>query len=246
MSESFPRAFYVSLAGHAAVFALLFLRAVLIPDEPIQIRNVIRVDMVGLPEKSQTLTPPAPPPKVESKPEPKSEARPEPTPVKPAEPKPAAPSVNLNKNKKPDVKESQKKALDRLKAMDALEKIASEESKAAAKPAPVKGNQLAAGNALTGLEKIEFDRYFDDLKTQILNHWALPQWLADAGLKASVQVWIDDKGFVTKKVIRRSSGNDVFDAKAIEAVEASSPLPAPPSRIRGALATKGIVFNFPE
>lgn len=245
MIDTFSRAMWISMMGHGIVAMLLFLRAVILPSQPIEVRSAIRVDVIGLPPKEQVLPdkPATPePPKPVSKAE-EVKAKP----VKPPEAKPKAPTVDT---KKPDLKKSQKSALDKLKALDALNKIKDEVSKekaaAAPKPTQVAGNKLNAGNALTGLEKLDYDRYFDDIKAKILDHWALPQWLADHDLKASVTVLIDDRGYVTKKMIRRSSGNEVFDAKAIEAIEAASPLPEPPDRLRGLLSTSGITFNFPE
>jgi TonB family protein len=110
----------------------------------------------------------------------------------------------------------------------------------------VAGNQLHAGNALTGLDKIEFDRYFDDLHQKVLDNWSIPQWLADMPLKAQVQILLDEKGFVTKKTLLKSSGNQIFDNKVLAAIESSSPLPVPPARLVGKLSTSGIILNFPE
>ncbi|MGE3684507.1 MAG: energy transducer TonB [Bdellovibrionales bacterium] len=249
MTEPFLRQLMISAAAHLGVASLVFLKAVFMPSEPIEIRRAIHVDVVGLPDKivempkpdakppepapAPPLPKPAPEPPQSKTPPPKAEVTP---------PKPEAPKVDLSKK--------QNRALERLKAMAALEKIQGEvEKKDQNKKEvarPVKGNQVSEGNSLTGLERIEYDRYFDDLEKKIHENWSIPQWLADANLKAQIQVLIDERGFVIKKLIRKSSGNEVFDSKVIEAIESSNPLPAPPPRLKGLLSTSGIIFNFPE
>lgn len=245
-ADGLGRSIWISAGAHSVLIAGLLFRAVVAPVEPIQIRTAIRVDVVDLPMKNPeppnlappTQEPPATPPKT-LPPAPPVEA--------PIKPPPPAPEVGA---KKPDVKRGQKQALARLKALDALSRIKREVDREkafeAARPLPIKGNQISKGNSLTGLEKIEYDRYFDEIRSKVLSEWSLPQWLADAPLRASIMVLIDERGFVTRKMVNRSSGNEVFDAKALEAIDASSPFPEPPQRLRGLLSTNGIVFNFPE
>lgn len=247
MTDNFNRILGISAVGHVAVFVFIFFQAVLIPRHPIDLTQAIRVDVVGLPEKLTEL----PPPVKEAVPEAPAQketvtALPEKAAPEPVKPK--APSVPVKANKKTNIKDAQKSALAKLKALQALEKITAEvgAKNAKARPTVVKGNAVNAGNSLTGLDKIEYDRYFDDLKNKISEQFNLPQWLAQAKLRAQVLVLIDERGYVIKKVIRTSSGNEVFDAKALEAVENSSPLPEPPARLRGVLSTSGITFNFPQ
>ncbi len=235
MNDSLSRDLIYSLAGHLVVVVFIFFSAVLIPSQPIDLRQAIRVDVVGLPDKlpEQKLAPPKPEPESMKAPPKVEEAK--------------APKVST---KKADLSKSQQAALNQIKSMKALEKIKSQLNKEKEKndnaSTVVKGNQVNAGNSLTGLEKIEYDRYFDDLNVRIREHWNIPQWLADANLRAQVQVLIDERGYVVKKVFRRSSGNTVFDNSVLAAIDNSSPLPAPPARLRGLLATSGVIFNFPE
>ncbi len=252
-NDTFSRNVMISLGAHAVLLMFIFLRAVFVPSEPIEIRRAIRVDVVGLPAKMPEkveLPPPAPEPKpiaAPSKPEPPAKELP--PKVEPKKPEPKAPTVNLDKKKPaPDTKKAQASALDKIKQMSALDKIKEDVAKDAkpSKPTVIAGNQVSQGNSLTGLEKIEYDRYFDDIEGKVRANWSIPQWLAESPLKAQVQILIDSAGYVTKKIIRRSSGNAIFDAKVIEAIEASSPLPAPPDRLRGVLSTGGIILNFPE
>lgn len=247
---TFERSLMYSGIAHATLAVLLFVRAVIVPSEPIEIRRAIRVDVVDLPRKMtepEVLAPPASEPikDLPKKDEPKPLEKPKE--IAKAHEKPA-----VKEPKKVDLSKSQNKALDKLKALSALEKIkneVSESKKAKAgekQTAVIRGNQVNAGNSLSGLDKIEFDRYFDDLHQKVLANWSIPQWLADAPLKAQVQILVDEKGVIIKKTLLKPSGNQIFDGKVMEAVEASSPLPIPPARLVGKLATSGIILNFPE
>jgi hypothetical protein len=55
---SFKPALIKSAVAHVAVALLLTIRAYIFPSEPLRIESAIRVDIVGLPEKSQALPPP--------------------------------------------------------------------------------------------------------------------------------------------------------------------------------------------
>ncbi len=248
MTDALGKEVVYSFGLHIAVLIVLLFEAVIVPRDPLEIHNAIRVDVVGLPEKmnDQPLLPkaeekaPAPEPKKTKLPP--KEAAHEAT-------KPMAPTLPSPKAKKIDLEKSQRQALNQIKSMQALEKIKSqlkETKEKEQKGTLVKGNQVNEGNSLTGLEKIEYDRYFDELKGKILAQWNIPQWLADANLKAQVQVLIDERGYVIKKIFRRSSGNTVFDDSVIAAIDSSSPLPVPPKRLQGGLSTRGVVLNFPE
>lgn len=245
-ADRFERALLISLSAHCVLAALLFLRAVFVPDESIAIRNAIRVDVVGLPQKIKDLEEPLPPAKEESAPA--APEKVEPAPKAKAEVKPEAPTIPNPNAKKADLAKSQKKALEELKRLSALERIKDQLAKGKSPEAgkQVAGNKLSQGNSLTGLDKLEYDRYFDEISQKMRANFSFPQWLADAGYKVQVQVLVDERGYIIRKFIVKSSGNDVFDAKAIEAVEASSPLPAPPQRLQGPLSTSGITLGFPQ
>jgi colicin import membrane protein len=248
MTDTLSRNIVFSLGGHLAVILIIFFKAVVFPGEPIELRTAIRVDVVGLPEKIDHLELK---PMAESPPEPVKKPALPPKEVK-AEPVVKPVPVVLNKKSKKDFTKAQQEALNKLKSQDALAKIKEqmkegEKSDKPAKPSTVvKGNAVNEGNSLTGLEKIDFDRYLQDVKERILSQWSIPEWMADAKLKAQVLVLIDDRGYVVRKAFRRSSGNVVFDETVTSAIDASSPLPAPPARLKGQLESRGIVFNFPE
>lgn len=168
-----------------------------------------------------------------------------PTPVVPA-PSPNKPVVP---EKKVDLKASQKKALEKLQALSALEKIKKEVSESAKnqkQEAPqatptYKGNIISSGNSFTGLSKLRVNDYLQNLTATVRNHWVLPQWLSSSNLKAAIVMSIDERGYVVKKEVHISSGNQVFDSSCLAAVEAASPLPPPPDEVRGA----SIMIRFP-
>jgi colicin import membrane protein len=244
MTDTLSRNLFISIGGHLALVLVIFFQAVMIPHDPLELRTAIRVDVVGLPDKIQELTP-----KEEAKPEPAAPAPKLPPKETMVEPKPKAPQMPNTKEKKTDFSKSQKQALNKLKSLEALEKIKSQVSEGTGKAKPtqvIKGQAINEGNSLTGLEKIDFDRYLQDVKDRILNQWSIPEWMADAKLKAQVLVLIDERGYVTRKIFRKSSGNIVFDDTVKSAIDAASPLPAPPKRLQSQLATSGIIFNFPE
>lgn len=246
--DPFQRFLIVSLTLHVVLAAMFLIKAAIFPSEPIDIRSAIRVDVVGMPDKVESLKPPKPAeaPKVKL-PEPAAPPKAPPAPAKVA-PQPQQPKVNLNK-----AKTQQEQALERLKAMEAIEKLKAEAAAADenAKPSPqpsqqIKGNAVSAGNSLTGLDRIAFEQYFDDIQTHVKQHWNLPTWLASANLKGVVVVKIDAQGFVTNRALTVSSNNQVFDNLVLETVDKASPFPPPPDRLRGVLQMNGFQLGFPE
>ena len=239
MTESLSKPVAISAIAHVTLVLILLVKAFFAPNEAIDLREAIRVDVVGLPEKQQKLpakatTPAVPaPPALVAKPVPK-----------PAAPKPKAPETPKVDLGKKNLAKSEEKALNKIKAMAALEKLKTEVSKSSAKP--VKGNHVNAGNSLTGLEKIDFDRYFQSVEDKIRANWSLPQWLIDAQLRAQALVLIDESGGIKKKQVLKSSGNSEFDDRMMDAIDKAAPFPAPPERLQGVLSEKGIVFNFPQ
>ncbi len=248
MTDPFSRNIAVSLGLHGALVLIVFFQATLIPRHPLDLRNAIRVDVVDLPRKLEALPEPASEPPAPTPAPPVAEAPP-PDPT----PKPSV-ETKTKPQERPDLKNAQSAALNKLKRLSALERMKQQvqekktaEAARAAKPDNVvRGNQVSAGNSLSGLERIDFDRYLDELKVKVNSNLSVPQWLAESDLRAQVVVQIDDRGFVIKRTIKKSSNNEVFDAKVLEAIDASSPMPPPPARLRGVLATSGITFNFPN
>lgn len=247
MSDSLSKPIVVSMSAHLALVIVFFLRAVLVPDEITDLRDAIRVDVVGLPDKAPVM-PQDEPPKPSPAPTPALPEKQAP-PVKEVKEiaKPKSPVVDLSKNKKakePSPEEIRKKALAKIKAQAALEKI--REDVAQSELRALKGAKVSAGNSPTGVEKIDFDRYMHGVELRVRQHWSLPQWLISGGYKAQVLVQIDEDGTIKSRKVVRGSGNNEFDQRVVETIDQSAPFPPPPERLRDFLAVKGIYFNFPQ
>src|SRR4051812_9351450 len=117
-ADRFSSFVYISIAGHFVIALMVFFKTVLAPTEHIDLRDAIRVDIAGLPKKIETLPDKAPAPAP-----PKAAVLP---PKAKETPKPKAPEIPSPKAKKPDTKAAEKKALEKLKAMEALDKIKDE------------------------------------------------------------------------------------------------------------------------
>lgn len=253
-SDRFEQTLVVSVAVHIAVFLAFTVKAYIFPSEPIAIQSAIRVDVVGLPDKAEPKKP-RPSPKAQPKPPPKANPpkKPQPKPVVKTTQKKPRSSVDLK-----SAKSKQQQALERLKAMQALESLKQEVAKQdeqknqQTSPPPqepdteFKGNVITSGSSLTGLDRIDFEKYYEGMSNHVKAHWSLPGWLAAANLRAEAAVTIDERGFVTSKRIYSSSGNQVFDDLVLQTVEKASPLPAPPSRLKSVLALKGMILGFPD
>ncbi|MDZ4084245.1 MAG: TonB family protein [Bdellovibrionales bacterium] len=251
---NFKPALVKSAVAHVAVALLLTVRAYIFPSEPLRIESAIRVDIVGLPEKSQALPPPIEEPAAEA---PKPEVVPETTkelpPIEVAKPPtPKDPPVVL-KPKKPDPKKQRKDQESALKRLQALAKLdqqaradAAQKALAAAKNAQavVRGNQISKGNSLSGLTRLDHAKYLDELEARVKSQWRPPKFLASAKLRVRVVLIIDSNGSILKKSIVQSSGNSVFDESAIQAIEAAQPLKAPPETLQGLLSTQGVELDL--
>lgn len=270
--EQVTRGIGISFALHALVISIFTLKTVFFTPETIDFTQAIRVDMVGLPDKTppKDLTTPAkenPKPALPDKEEPKekpaekppekvaekkSEPKPEPVKLPPAKPKEEG--VNLEK-----VKAKQQNALEKLKAMAALEKIkedvAEEKKKAAANAgtgkadagsAPIKGNVASPGSSLTGIAKLQNDSYISDLDRHIKQNWTIPEWLAKKDYKAQVRLFIDSRGNILGRKIVKSSGNPSYDEEVLATIDRSAPFPAPPEKLIAVFSVDGILIGFPE
>lgn len=257
------RGLAVSFAIHAFILSLFTLKAVFFTPPAIDFSQAIRVDMVGLPDKvaPTDLTEPAakePAPAPAAKAEEPAKEAPKKE-VKVAEKKAPLPdkkdneALNLEK-----VKEKQQSALDKLKAMAALDRIKDEVKNAKKETTatstsgteegikPIKGNVVTPGNSLTGLAKLEHDNYAGLLDKHIKENWFLPEFLAKRDYKAQVLVKIDKTGNILEKKIIKSSGNPDYDDSVLNTIQKSEPFPAPPERLSAVVAVTGIIIGFPE
>lgn len=240
-ADTFQKFLVLSALIHASVFLVYGLKVLVFPNQIIMIPDAIRVDVIDLPDKLTNTKPVTEEKKQEVK-------------AKPPEPKPTPKEVPKEKPKV-DTKADQKRAFEKLQQLSALDKIKQEvknnskaESAEPLKPnLPVfKGNQITSGNSFTGLSGIRSQEYWDQVKMHLQAYWMLPEWLANARLKASVVVMIDSDGRVIRHEIYSTSGNSTFDDAALAAVEAASPFPVPPAQIRDTISSSWMIFNFPE
>ena len=245
----------VSLAIHATLISFLFLRNVFVNFESIDYQSAVRVDIVALPDKLPENF--QPPPKVEDEKPPAPPEKAEPTPtVKLEEPKPLPPKQDPDKINLDKTKQKQQEALAKLKSNQALEnlkkkmeqekKIAGLADATKAQNVKIKGNILAAGTELKGLNKLQHDNFVADLDRHIKQNWALPQFLANKDYRAQVLLKIDDRGQVILRQIYKSSGNQNYDDVVLETIDRSAPFPAPPEKFIAIVGVKGILIGFPE
>lgn len=241
------------MIAHATLVGFFSFKLVFFPDDAILIESAVRVDMVGLPEKAQQLPPPLPatpaPPEKPAAPKPEPKETPPPPPPKPTEPKipppkPEEKAINLNKTK-----DRQKQAMEKINALSAVEKLKKEiesENQKKTAPQPVRGNVLASGSALTGLNKLQYDQYFGDLDQHIKKHWSLPEFMQNRDYRTQIRVQFDENGFPVSKMIVHSSGNAEYDNFVMETLVRATPFPAPPEKFRDIVRYKGVLIGFPE
>ena len=160
--------------------------------------------------------------------------------------------TNPLKNKKNQVlKNIQKKqshALDKLSALESIEKIKQELAQQEESPPSLpeknpQGEDSQNSEPALGFQTLQ---YFAGLKAHIKMYWNLPQELASQNLHTQVYAEINREGRILKTEIRKSSGNADFDARVLETINRADPFPAPPTKEIEKLLSKGVAFNFPK
>lgn len=232
MNDPFKRFVVVSLVFHVSVLVVFSIKSLVFPQKQISVREAIRVDIVGLPDKIIPKEEPA-----------KAHPSPPSAPVKSAEP---APPTSIKKTN-----QDQKQALARLKSLNAIEKLEREmKEQTTPKVTPskqeFKGNIVKAGDSLAGMDLLDHNAYLGQLKRRVQKFFVLPQWLAESALKAQALVKIDDRGYVIHRELSLSSGDSTFDQKVLDAIDNASPFPAPPPRLVNVVGVQGLIFNFPD
>ncbi len=252
IEERFMRNILVSFFFHFSIALFFSLNFYFLSNDAVIVESAVRVDLVGLPDKFQQLPQPQAAAKeknTEKASAPQEEVKPSvvidkaQSKVKPLDQEPV---VNLKKTKT-----RQKQALDKIKALETMEKMKKEISQqvAAEKYAqsrPIRGNILSAGAALTGVNQLQYEQYFGQLDVHIKSHWSLPEFLQNRGLRTQVKIQFDENGYILSKEITLSSGNVEYDNFVLETIEKSSPLPAPPEKFQDIVKHRGILIGFPE
>lgn len=161
-------------------------------------------------------------------------------------------AVNLNKSKA-----KQKEALDKLKKLSALDKIKQDlkkdsinkiknQERKSASSTPTKPRIIAAGSALTGLDKLQANSYLQQIDKNVKEYWTLPQWLMNKPLKAQALVKFNVQGQIISSMIISSSGNSSYDQYCLQAINKAAPFPSVPDKLSEKFSVDGVVIGFPE
>lgn len=259
--DNLKKSIGISVALHSLVLSLFLLRTLFFSEPMIDLSQAITVsvgempDPQRLPEKARTPEPAPPTPEPddpapaetvkEREPEPSAKAEAPPEPEEPRLPPKETPKneTRLEKNKA-----RQKAALNKVRKMSAVEKIRQELNReAASRPrAPAKPRVIAAGTALSGLDRLQADDYLSAVDRNIKQVWTLPQWLMNKPLRAQVLVKFNIQGQIISTQITASSGNSTYDQYCLQAVEKAAPFPRVPDKLSEKFSVDGIVIGFPE
>ncbi len=244
-SKIFNRAIKVSLIAHCVIFVASLISSLVLRGTPKAYVPSVRVDLVGLPDlkktdaKEATATNDDIKKKLAEITEKEKDlaAKTKENKVKEAA---AEESDMALKNKKEaatpkERKEKLQSAIDRIKALQAIENSV-ESAKA-----PAKGNVLSKGTSLVGEQGGDTDVYIDELVTKIRSRWKLPVWLAKQKLAAKVVVYLRRSGGIERLEFVQPSGNEMFDQNVRQAIEGAAPFPPPPSEVE----SDGILLGFP-
>lgn len=247
--DQFTQALKISLGLHIAIVLIFTVRTFFFSSESINFEQAIRVDMVGLPDKIENLSPPGATAEESQTQEvtattlPALIKPPLPTKVQPQQTPKDKEAINLDKTKA-----KQKQAMEKLKQMSALEQIQkeleSDKKKGSNAKSNYKGNILSPGSALTGVNRLQAENYISTVHGHITANWYLPEYLQNKDLQTSVIVRFDENGNILSKAIVKSSGNPQFDEYVLAAIQKSSPVPPPPEKFMRISSFEGFLFNF--
>lgn len=243
----FYRMLVASVGLHIAVLISFTIRTYVFPEDALNFETAIKVDIVDLPDKAPQL-----PPVMEEKPA--EDKKNEPADVKPKSEtktkevkKPESSKVDLNAKKR-----EKAEALEKIKAMQALDSITdevkAEEEREQQKKATqkIKGNVLSKGTALKGIVSTQMAGYVNLIERHAKDNWTIPKWLEDLNLKARAHVTLNEDGSVASRTIVQSSGNETYDDLVLSSIDKASPFPPPPKHFIDLVKTKGIQLGFPE
>ncbi len=224
--NSFTSSLLWSVAAHVFLFLSFSVKNIYFPSSIDQYIPAIKVDIIALPDKqlnkiknTHKKTVSIERPKINKKKQ--------------------SPKVNLKQ------KNRQQQAIDKIKAQRAIEALKRELLSKTPKQ-KFKGNTLAAGTQLTGLNKLEHDDYQTQIDIHVKQFWELPEWLAQSDLKTLALVRLNSQGFVIEKKILRSSDNPEYDEIILNTIQRASPFPPPSKKFIDIVKIKGITLGFPE
>jgi TonB family protein len=93
----------------------------------------------------------------------------------------------------------------------------------------------------------EGERYFGLLKAVVQRGYDVSDTIPEAerrALKAEVQLWIGAAGELIDVKLTHPSGNALFDAAVMTAVQKARPFTAPPEHLKASLRAQGVAFSF--
>lgn len=241
----------LSLGFHITLFLIFGVKVLIFPDlSDFDQDGTIKVDMVALPNKEDNKYISKSKAQKEEKIEPKKEIeKPKPVVKKPEPQKPAQQAKKPDPTPDPTINEAS--AFQKLKELEAIKKL---EENSASNSAPaeesqpateIKGNRIAVGDSITGVNKIQYTNYKKVLHDAVKSKWNLPSWIQDGNLFAEALVKISDTGHITEKLLTTSSGNSMYDKYVLDAISEASPFPAPPDKFVNVVGIKGVVLRFP-
>ena len=113
----------------------------------------------------------------------------------------------------------------------------------------LEGNKVSKGSSTTGESIAEanqaFVAYVQSLPDKVRPNWTLPSYLKDSDLRCRVRIFLDANGKIIRTQIFESSGDTEFDAKALEALKKSSPLPRPDQKFLSRAIGGDVTLGFP-
>jgi TonB family protein len=230
-----------SVIFHVSIVLFLGFKAFMIPEQTLEYIPSVRVDIIDLPDKITSAEIPQTPakesPKESAAEKPKEKA-------KEIEKPKAEEKVVLNEKSKEKPKADTSKSIDRIKQMIEAENKAKVPKEEVLPTPAFKGNRISPGSSLKGIQQLDFNNYQDSIYTHAKKHWEIPRWLSDSNLNASILITIDEKGFVTKKKIVRSSGDASYDQSVLSAIDKASPFPPPEDKFVDLLSVSGVQITF--
>ena len=187
-----------------------------VPIKASLVRLGVKRDEALLPRKEEAPAPPRVEPEVVTLPS--REA----APVKPATP-----------SKPADKPQDTKKSL-----FDAFHRSAASASEAEGSP---------DGDRAGDSAKQEGEKYFGLLKAVVQRNYDVSDTIPEAerrALKAEVQLFIGPAGDLIDARLSHPSGNALFDAAVLAAVQKARPFTAPPEHLKGPLRAQGVAIVF--
>ena len=143
---------------------------------------------------------------------------------------------------------SDKQAKQNVKSKNKSRRKLSREARRKLQNLVLAGNKVSQGSAFTGDVSDEaiqgLAAYMALLPEKVRPHWRLPSYLKEAELRCRVRIFLDDRGKLLKSEILESSGEDEYDLRALEAVQATT-FPPPEPLYQKQAREGSIVLGFP-